>query len=144
MTPDQITLVQTSFGVAAEASDDLVDDFYTRLLTESEESITSLFPADMSVQMGKMGATLTAVVANLEDSDWLVANVVPLGALHVAVGVEPEMFDPVVGVLAATIAANCGDQWSDETAAAWGLALAALKGLFMDGMNGAQPQGAPS
>ena len=68
MTPDQITLVQTSFAKVAPISDKAAELFYGRLF-EIAPQVRELFPDDMTDQRNKLMATLAVVVKGLSDLD---------------------------------------------------------------------------
>lgn len=134
MNPRQIDAVQTTFQVAATNDSHLVATFYTRLMEAHPDDIAPLFgaPGTLSRVQEGMGAALTDVVAHLDDGEHLAGVLVPLGRWHAGF-IQQWMFDPVLAVLAGTIADACGDDWNDEAAEAWGATIAAAKGLFMQG-----------
>ena len=135
MRPDQINTIQHTFAVATTNDPDLVGTFYARLMEAHPDDIAPLFgkPGTLTRVQEGMGAALTDVVAHLDDLDHVSEQVIGLGMWH-ADFIEEWMFDAVLAVLASTIADACGDGWTDEAAEAWGVAIGALRGMFMEGM----------
>jgi hypothetical protein len=66
MTPEQVTLVQQTFGQVAPIADKAAEVFYDRLF-EVAPAAKPLFQGDMAEQRRKLMATLAAVVRGLSD-----------------------------------------------------------------------------
>ena len=67
MTPDQVKLVQQSFGAVAPIADTAAALFYERLF-ETAPAVKPLFHGDMAEQRRKLMATLATVVGGLGNS----------------------------------------------------------------------------
>jgi hypothetical protein len=66
MTPEQVTLVQQTFGQVASIADKAAEIFYDRLF-EVAPAVRPLFQGDMAEQRRKLMAMLAAVVRGLSD-----------------------------------------------------------------------------
>ena len=89
MTPEQITLVQTSFQKVVLIAGTAADLFYDRLF-ESAPQIRALFPQDMAEQKKKLMAMLATAVTNLHKLDTILPAVQALGQRHTGYGVTAE------------------------------------------------------
>ena len=81
--------------------------------------VRSMFPDDLVAQRQKLVDELTAIVAAVADLGALVARTAPLGARHVAYGVEPDHYELVGEALLAALAEVLGDGWDPATEEAW-------------------------
>ncbi len=85
MTPEQITLVQTSFRKVVPIAGTAADLFYGRLF-ETAPHLRPLFPEDMTEQKSKLMAMLVTAVSNLHQLDTILpagegARPAPQGAM---------------------------------------------------------------
>ena len=90
MTPEQIALVRTSMA-AVDDRDDLVRAFYDRLF-ELAPDTRALFPQDMARLRSSFLATLTELVASLDQVPDLALHSMALGARHRGYGVHAAHF----------------------------------------------------
>lgn len=118
MTPEQVSLVQTSFKKVAPIADAAADIFYDRLF-EMDPALRSLFPEQMGDQKKKLMQMLATAVTNLHQVGAIVPAVQDLGRRHVAYGIKPEHYDTVGGALLYTLEKGLGEDWTPEVAAAW-------------------------
>ena len=81
MTPQEITLVQTSFAKVAPIAARVADLFYSRLF-EIAPDVRRLFPEDMAGQKKKLMLMLGAAVGGLDRLDALIPVVQALGERH--------------------------------------------------------------
>jgi hemoglobin-like flavoprotein len=140
MTPDQISLVQTSFAKVAPIADQAAQIFYDRLF-EVAPQVRTLFPDDMTEQRRKLMATLSVVVNGLDKLDTILPAASALAKRHVNYGAQPAHY-PVVGeALLWTLERGLGEAWNPELAAAWTSAYTTLSN-FMIGEAYAKPQAA--
>jgi nitric oxide dioxygenase len=140
MTPEQISLVQTSFAQVAPIADQAAQIFYDRLF-EVAPQVRTLFPDDMTEQRRKLMATLAVVVNGLDKLDTILPTASALAKRHVNYGAQPAHY-PVVGeTLLWTLERGLGEAWNPELASAWTAAYTTLSN-FMISEAYAKPQAA--
>jgi hemoglobin-like flavoprotein len=125
MTPEQVKLVQQSFGQVAPIADTAATLFYDRLF-EIAPAVKPLFHGDMAEQRRKLMATLAVVVGGLGNMETVLPAASALAKRHVAWGVKPEHYDSVGAALLWTLERGLGERWSSELAAAWSAAYGTL------------------
>jgi hemoglobin-like flavoprotein len=130
MTPEQVKLVQQSFGKVAPIADKAAEMFYARLF-EIAPQVRSLFHGDMAEQRRRLVATLAVVVNGLGDLPNVLPAASALAKRHVGYGVRPEHYAVVGEALLWTLARGLGGQWTPETAAAWTAAYGTLSGYMI-------------
>jgi nitric oxide dioxygenase len=130
MTPEQISLVQTSFAKVLPIADQAAALFYGRLFDVAPE-VKPLFRGDMKVQGAKLMAAIRMVVAGLDRLDTIVPVAQDLAKRHVAYGVEPAHYQIVGTALLWTLGNGLGDAFTPETEAAWTAAYGALSGAMI-------------
>lgn len=118
MTPEQITLVQTSFAKVAPIADLAANLFYTRLF-EMDPTLRPLFKGDMAEQGRKLMKMLTLAVASLNRLDELTPVVQKMGERHATYGVAAHHYDTVAGALLWTLEQGLGDDFTPATRQAW-------------------------
>jgi Hemoglobin-like flavoprotein len=142
MTPQQIALVQASFGKVIPIAGLAADLFYDRLFATAPE-VRPLFPADMSEQKGKLIKTLAVAIQNLHQIDSILSVVHALGARHVAYGVTDRHYDLVGAALLHTLEQGLGPEWTDDLALAWGETYDLVAGAMKEGARLASETAAP-
>lgn len=118
MTPEQKTLVQTSFEKVVPIADQAASLFYTQLFT-MDPDLKPLFKGDMEEQGRKLMKMIGIAVRGLDDLDALVPAVQQLGKRHVGYGVKDEHYETVGGALLWTLEQGLGDDFTPDTKAAW-------------------------
>lgn len=118
MTPEQVALVQESWGQVEPIVDQAADLFYNRLF-ELDPSLRTLFPEDMVEQKKKLMQTLAVCVHGLSDLGEIVPAVRDLGKRHVDYKVQPEQYETVGASLLWTLKQGLGDAFTPEVEAAW-------------------------
>jgi hemoglobin-like flavoprotein len=130
MTPDQVKLVQESFGKVAPISAKAAELFYGRLF-EIAPQVRAMFPDDMTEQRKKLMTTLAIVVNGLNNLDAILPAASALAKRHVSYGAQPAHY-PVVGeALLWTLEKGLGESWTPPVAAAWTSAYATLSGFMI-------------
>jgi hemoglobin-like flavoprotein len=132
MTPEQETLVQTSFAKLAPIADAAATLFYEDLFRR-DPALRSLFKADMAEQRRKLMAMLATAVAHVHDWDKISAQVAALGRRHVAYGVKPADYDTVGAALMATLETGLGDEFTENVRDAWAACIAKVAGEMLGG-----------
>jgi hemoglobin-like flavoprotein len=130
MTPDQIALVQQSFGKVAPIADQAASLFYDRLFVIAPQ-LKPLFPGEMSEQRKKLMATLAVVVSGLDKLDTILPAASALARRHVTYGVKPDHYALVGSALLWTLQHGLGAHWTEEMADAWTEAFATLSGFMI-------------
>lgn len=125
MTPQQKTLVQTSFAKVAPIADEAAALFYQRLF-DMDPSLRPLFKGDMTEQGRKLMAMLAMAVNGLNRLDDLVPAVRQLGVRHAGYGVTDDHYDTVAGALLWTLEQGLGDEFTPEVKDAWVVAYTVL------------------
>jgi hemoglobin-like flavoprotein len=129
MTPQQISLVQTSFQKVVPIAGTAADLFYDRLF-ETAPQVRTLFPNDLSEQKKKLMAMLGTAVANLHKLETILPAVQALGQRHRGYGVTAEQYAPVGAALLWTLEKGLGPDFTPETKEAWTEAYTAVAGVM--------------
>ena len=130
MTPEQVRLVQQSFGQVAPIADKAAALFYDRLF-EIAPSVKPLFHGDMAEQRRKLVAALATVVSGLSNLPSVLPAASALAKRHVGYGAKPEHYTAVGEALLWTLARGLGAQWNHQLADAWTAAYATLSGYMI-------------
>ena len=118
MTPDQISLIQSSFAKVAPIADQAAALFYGRLFEIAPE-VKPLFKSDITEQGQKLMGTLAVVVQGLDTLETIVPVAENLARRHVDYGVMAAHYAPVGAALIWTLEQGLGDDFTPETRAAW-------------------------
>lgn len=118
VTPEDVSLVQSSWAKVAPISDTAADLFYGKLF-ELDPTLKALFPEDMTEQKKKLMQTLAVCVNGLSDLGEIVPAVKALGQRHVGYKVKDEHYETVGTALLWTLGQGLGDDFTPETEAAW-------------------------
>lgn len=121
LTPNQTTLIQTSFYELIEEITLAAETFYDRLF-EIDPSLRVLFKGDMRTQGRKLMQTLLIVVNGLENLDTLIPEIRKLGQRHITYGVKRAHYDTVGTALLWTLEYRLRDHFTPETRIAWAAA----------------------
>lgn len=130
MTPEQVSLVQSSFAKVAPIADTAAALFYDRLFTIAP-SVKQMFKGDMAEQGRKLMATLAVVVNGLRNLEAILPAASALAQRHVSYGVRPSHYASVGEALLWTLEKGLGDAWTAETASAWTSAYKTLSGFMI-------------
>jgi len=138
MTPDQVKLVQQSFGKVAPISEQAAVIFYDRLF-EVAPSVKAMFPTEMKEQRKKLMATLAVVVDGLGNLEAVLPAASALAKRHVSYGAKAEHYPVVGGALLWTLEKGLGEAWTPEVADAWAAAYGTVSGyMISEGYGSAQ------
>ncbi len=125
MTPEQVALIQQSFGKVAPIAEPAAALFYGRLFEIAPE-VKPLFRGNMKEQGRKLMGTLAVVVNGLANLETVLPAASALPKNHVAYGVKAEHYAPVGAALLWTLERGLGADWTPELAAAWTAAYTTL------------------
>jgi len=117
-TPEQVALVQESFGKIAPITETAADLLYNRLF-ELDPSLSSLFTGDMVEQGKKLMSMIATAVKGLDNPDELIPAVQQLGRNHVGYGVVDAHYDTVGAALIWTLQQGLGDAFTADVKEAW-------------------------
>jgi len=131
MTPQQITLIQTSWADVVPIMDTAAGLFYQRLFV-LDPAVRPMFKGDMREQGRKLMSTLGFIVNSLTRLDELVPVAQELARKHVGYGVQAAHYDTVGAALLWTLEQGLGSKFNDEVKAAWATAYGTLSQVMKD------------
>ena len=130
-----VRALETSFDLVAPRSEELMDEFYSRLF-ERAPAVRPLFAnTDLQRQKAMLLGTLVLLRKSLHNLDQIVPRLQTLGARHVAYGAQPEHYTIVGEALIAAMATIAGPAWTPEHESAWHAAFAMVAAAMLDGAN---------
>jgi len=138
MTPEQITLVQSSFDRLGPQLPTLATRFYQELFARNP-ALRSLFTTDMAEQKVRFSRKLTEIVWAMPRLAELLTHTRALGARHVGYGVRVADYRTVGDALFAALAAVLGDSFDTQTREAWILAYNLVAETMLEGAAAARP-----
>jgi hemoglobin-like flavoprotein len=130
MTPEQQTLVRSSFAKVAPIADTAAILFYEELF-RLDPGLRPLFKEDLTEQRQKLMAMLTTAVLNLGEWEKISAAVRALGRRHVSYGVKPADYQTVGAALIATLEKGLGADFTPEVRAAWLACISTVAGEML-------------
>lgn len=130
MTPEQVSLVQSSFAKVAPIADTAAALFYDRLFAIAPP-VKQMFKGDMAEQGRKLMATLAVVVNGLGNLEAILPAASALARRHISYGVKPSHYASVGEALLWTLEKGLGDAWTADTAMAWTAAYGTLSGFMI-------------
>ncbi|TQV78121.1 hemin receptor [Exilibacterium tricleocarpae] len=134
MTPEQITLVRSTFAKVVPISETAAQLFYDRLFA-LDPTVQPLFTGDMKAQGVKLMRMIGTVVSKLTQLEELVPALQDLALRHVGYGVENRHYATVGEALLWTLEQGLGEDFNDEVKAAWTQAYALLSSTMIDAAN---------
>jgi hemoglobin-like flavoprotein len=131
MTPEQITLVQSTWRKVLPISDTAAEIFYTKLFT-LDPALKALFKGDMKKQ-GRLLMTMIGTAVNgLSRLDAIVPAVQDLGRRHVKYGVKDQHYDTVATALVWTLEQGLGEAFTPDVKQSWVTAYTILSTTMKD------------
>ena len=140
MTPEQITLVQSSFARLGPELPALTTRFYQELFGR-DPALRALFTTDMAVQKVRFAEKLAEIVRAMPRLAELLGHTRALGARHVGYGVRVADYRTVEDSLLAALAAILGDSFDAPTREAWAIGYNLVAETMLDGAASARPIG---
>lgn len=131
MTPQQVTLIQTSWAAVLPIQDTAAGLFYQRLFV-LDPSVRPMFKGDLAAQGKKLMQALGFIVNSLTRLDELVPVAQDMARRHVGYGVQAEHYDTVGTALLWTLEQGLGSAFTDETRDAWATAYGTLAGVMKE------------
>lgn len=118
MTPNQITLVITTWEKVKPISGKAAELFYGKLF-ELDPGLKPMFKGDMTEQGRKLMAMINTAVNGLTNLNAIVPAVQDLGRRHVGYGVTDAHYDTVAAALLWTLEQGLGDAFTADVKKAW-------------------------
>jgi len=140
MTPEQISLVQSSFRRLGPTKTDMAARFYHELFGAHPE-LRKLFTVELEEQQVKFAEQLSVIVHAIPKLDELLFHTRALGARHLAYGVRTIDYRYVGEALIAALAHVLGDAFDAQTREAWTMAYNLVAETMLDGASSARPAG---
>jgi hemoglobin-like flavoprotein len=123
-------LIERSFEVAAERTEDLTPMVYARLHREHPETVAMFRSQGSDLVKGSMLALTTEAILDFAgDRSGKFRMIACEVSSHDAYGTPRELFFAFFGVIAATLRELLGDDWSDDMDRAWAETLAEIRGV---------------
>jgi hemoglobin-like flavoprotein len=140
MTPEQITLVQSSFERLGPDLPALTTRFYQEVF-KRDPALRPLFPSDMAELRIKFAQKLSEIVQSMPRLAELLVHTRALGARHVGYGVRTGDYQTIGDSLIAALAAVLGEEFDAQTREAWVLAYTLVAETMLEGAAAARPIG---
>jgi nitric oxide dioxygenase len=140
MTPEQISLVQSSFERAGPQLAALTTRFYEELFRR-DPALRPLFTTDMAEQKVRFATKLAEIVQTLPRLDDLLTHTRALGARHAGYGVKVADYQTVGDSLLAALESVLGASMDDQTRQAWARAYNLVSEIMLEGAAAARPIG---
>jgi len=140
MTPEQITLVQSSFERLGPELPAMATRFYQELFAR-DPALRPLFTTPLAEQEVKFAQKLTEIVHAMPRLNELLAHTRALGARHAGYGVRAADYQTLGHALLAALAAVLGDGFDASTREAWALAYNLVAETMLEGAAAARPVG---
>jgi nitric oxide dioxygenase len=140
MTPEQISLVQSSFARLGSQLPALTTRFYEELF-DRDPSLRSLFTTDMEELKIRFAEQLAEIVRAISDLDGLLVHTTALGARHARYGVRASHYPVVGAALLDALASVSGDMFDPDTRDAWAMAYSLVAETMLAGARAVRPIG---
>ena len=140
MTPEQITLVQSSFQRLGPDLPAVTARFYQEVF-QRNPSLRPLFPSDLTELRVKFAQKLSEIVQTMPRLGDLLTHTRALGARHAGYGVRAADYQKVGDSLIAALAGVLGEEFDDATREAWVLAFNIVAETMLEGAAAARPIG---
>ena len=130
MTPDQISLVRSSWPILEAKADLLSTTFYAYLFSIDDGAARLFAHVDMGAQKAKLVQSLAVVVEALDDTDRLLPPLAALAKRHTRYGVELHHFHSVGEALIHALGDTLGSAGTPEVLRAWTAAYALVSSVM--------------
>lgn len=131
MTTQEIKLVKTSWKTFRSIDPAVIGDvFYSKLFFDHPQ-LKALFRIPVEEQSKKLIDMLNIIVGRLDKQSEMSADIEALASRHVHYGVKPAHYKAVGEALLWTLQKGLGNDWADETKAAWETCFNQLAGVMI-------------
>jgi len=131
MTPQQITLVQTTWAQVVPIKEKAAELFYGKLF-ELDPAVKPLFKDDIVEQGKKLMMAINTVVNSLEKIETMVPIIQDMGRRHAGYGVKDQHYDTVGAALIWTLGTGLGSAFTPDVKEAWVGAYTLLATVMKD------------
>ena len=131
MTPEQVKLVQKSWQLVMQSSDELPNLFYDKLF-ELNPELKSMFSTDLTKQHQMFVNMLNILINGLDNLELILGAVKKLGVTHTSYGVKDKDYDTVGEALIYALNAILNNTFADSVSTAWTAAYAILADTMKD------------
>jgi len=131
MTPEQITLVKTTWAQVVPIKEKAAELFYGKLF-EMDPAVKPLFKTSTEEQGRKLMMAINTVVNSLDKIETMVPIIQDMGRRHVGYGVKAKDYDTVGGALLWTLETGLGSAFTPEVKEAWTGAYVLLSTVMKD------------
>lgn len=139
MTPEQKSLVKSSWAKVVPIADTAAELFYARLF-EIDPATKHLFDtSDMTEQRRKLMAAISIVVQGLDHFERLVPTIEELGRRHIGYGVADEHYASVGAALLSALEKGLGSAWNPDVKEAWTVAYGVIADTMRHAAAGVAP-----
>ena len=119
-------MLESSFALVAPRGEELVSVFYDKLFSQHPEAKPFFENTDMAEQKKDLLQSLVLVINNLRKPDVLGPALKQMEQRDADIGVKPEHYPIVGGVLLETLGEFAGSAWTPELKQAWTDAYGAI------------------
>jgi hemoglobin-like flavoprotein len=119
MTPEREQLVRDTWKRFEPKAADHALYFYDKLFELDPETTAMFSRANMDLQRHRLMESLGMLIAELDDPEQLVTDLVVMGKRHVAYGVRDSDYDAAGVALLWTLEKALGPDFTPEARAAW-------------------------
>ncbi|HUQ41391.1 MAG TPA: globin family protein [Candidatus Limnocylindrales bacterium] len=119
MTPEREQLVRDTWARFEPKAPEYARYFYDKLFELDPESQAMFARANMTEQRHRLMETLGHLVAELDDPEQLIGDLVSLGKRHLVYGVRDSDYDSAGVALLWTLEHALGPEFTPEARAAW-------------------------
>lgn len=131
MTPEQIGLVQNTWGKVTPIAEPAAAMFYQKLF-EMDPALKPLFKSDLKEQGRKLMTMINTAVNALNRLDEIVPAVQGLARRHVDYGVKPKDYETVGVALLWTLEQGLGPAFTPAVKEAWATVYTTLAGAMKE------------
>lgn len=118
MTPQQITLVKTTWAQVVPIKEKAAELFYGKLF-ELDPEVKPLFKDNIVEQGKKLMMAINTVVNSLDKIETMVPIIQDMGRRHAGYGVKSQHYDTVGAALIWTLDTGLGPAFTPEVKEAW-------------------------
>jgi hemoglobin-like flavoprotein len=118
MTPQQITLVKTTWAQVVPIKEKAAELFYGKLF-EMDPAVKPLFKTDTVEQGKKLMMAINTVVNSLDKIETMVPIIQDMGRRHAGYGVKAQHYDTVGAALLWTLETGLGPAFTPDVKDAW-------------------------
>ena len=126
----QAKLLQDILEVISPKSKKLISTFYSELFKRYPQVKPLFRNTDMAAQNQKLLQSLTLIVQNAENPEFLVPYLERLGKAHVTYGAKAAHYDAVGDGLLRALTVTAGRMWNEELTVAWSEAYSTAAGIM--------------